>query len=193
MSSSNGIPWDEVEDAASRMFRVWALGGELDWARECWGHFAKDGLTSGASVMDTTKSHLRLLTLAKVYEEFAARMWDENHDSDLTSLSEKLEIDPVALGVIVAEDAELEAEEFDEPLDLREHALKLATDELRPDIHCCLAAAYGGEGALYSRMAKTSKIPDPDDEQPADDCEEFSVTGPHVRAWEFVSNCFQEP
>jgi hypothetical protein len=193
MSAHQGIPWEDVELAAERMFKVWAFGGELDWARECWGHFARNGLTSGGSVMETTRSHLRLLTLAKVYEEFSARMWDENPDSDLTSLSEKLEIDPVALGIIVAEDAELEAEETEDAHDLREHALKLATDQLRSEIHGCLTAACGGEGALYSRMAKTNRLADQDDDEAAESSDEFSPSGPHVRAWQFVSNCFQEP
>ena len=33
MSDSEQIDWDEVEDAASKMFNVWGAVYELDWAK----------------------------------------------------------------------------------------------------------------------------------------------------------------
>ncbi len=35
--------WDELESAATKMFRVGVDGSELEWAREAWSH-----LTGGA-------------------------------------------------------------------------------------------------------------------------------------------------
>jgi hypothetical protein len=188
MNSSGTISWDEVADAATTMFRVWASGGELEWAKECWMHFEKAGLTSGADVVETTKSYLRLVALAHIYEEFSSYMWDENPGTTLSDLAEDLEINAIALGVIASRDPGFECDRIDDDGTLHEHVLAAVIDQLRPEIHCCLIEAYGGEGALYSRMAKTTE-----NTESGNSFEEFSPTGPHVRAWSFVSNAFQAP
>lgn len=70
MSDSEQIDWDEVEDAASKMFNVWGAVYELDWAKEAWGHLCAAGLTSRQTFLDETVAKLRLVTLARIYEEF---------------------------------------------------------------------------------------------------------------------------
>ena len=44
MSDSEQIGWEEIEEAASKMFSVWIDGGELKWASEAWGHLRNAGL-----------------------------------------------------------------------------------------------------------------------------------------------------
>src|SRR5271169_1724014 len=34
------VEWDEIKKAASGMFNVWTSGGDLAFAKECWGHRA---------------------------------------------------------------------------------------------------------------------------------------------------------
>lgn len=34
--ASDGMPWEDMEDAAARLFHVWMNGGEFAWAQECW-------------------------------------------------------------------------------------------------------------------------------------------------------------
>ena len=57
MNIGDQIQWEEVEAATSKMFSVWPGGGELAWAKECWGHLYQAGLTGNATVMEATASH----------------------------------------------------------------------------------------------------------------------------------------
>ena len=77
------VQWEDVKDAASKMFNVWVFGGELEWAQECWTHFAASGLTENSSVIEYVAAQLRLLTLARNYEEFCVLAWDENPDTPI--------------------------------------------------------------------------------------------------------------
>jgi hypothetical protein len=192
MSTNAVVSWEEIENVLGRMFRVWSSGGEVQWAKECWRYFEKEGLTSAASAIEGTRSRLRLLTLAKIYEEFSGYMWDENPDTPLVDLSEDLEIDRVALGAIAGEDPTFFDEEPEESDALLERALAIVVDQLRPEIHSCLVDAYGGEGGLYQRMARTTESTDAEDPDSSPSFE-FTPTGNHVRAWAFISNSFQSP
>jgi hypothetical protein len=193
MNLNHHIPWDEVEDPAGQMFRVWSFQGELKWAKECWEHFEKAGLTSREDLLEETKSYLRLIALAKIYEEFSGYMWDENPRTPISYFAEELDINPIALAVIAKEDPDFEAGGIDDEHKLHEHALEMAVRQFRGEIHGCLADAYGGENALYSRMARTTEGTDLEENpELADDMEEFSATVSHSRAWSFVSNAFQD-
>jgi hypothetical protein len=105
--------------------------------------------------METTAANLRLLTLARIYQEFCGHVWEENPDTPLLYLAENLEIDPVALGILAALQ---DAHRFDEAVDddeLRELALVVATDGQRREIARCLKEAYGSSERLYSRLWHT--------------------------------------
>jgi hypothetical protein len=78
MTVSENVTWDEVEEAASKMFNVWLDGQELNWAKEAWNHLSAAGLTSRETFLEETKSKLRLVTLARIYQEFCGLAWDEN-------------------------------------------------------------------------------------------------------------------
>ncbi len=84
----------EVEDGAARMFKVWFLGSELEWAREAWGHLHAAGLEGGDTLLEVTAGKLRLVALALIYEEFSGLAWNENNETPLDYLAEGLEIDP---------------------------------------------------------------------------------------------------
>jgi hypothetical protein len=155
-------------------------------------HFERAGLTSGTGVVEETKSYLRLVALARIYEEFSSYMWDENPDTPLSFLAENLEIHPMALGIIASRDPGFKCDEIHDEGTLHEHTLSAAINQLRSEIHGCLVEAYGTPKALYSRMAKTTESTDPEETSESDDSlDEFSPTEPHVRAWGFVSNAFQ--
>lgn len=185
MSIGDHIQWEEVETAASKMFSVWSGGGELAWAKECWGHLSQADLTGNSTVMETTASYLCLVALARIYEEFCGCAWDENPETGATTLAEDLEIDPVALGILAAASGKDDFDEASDDYELREVALLIVTDAMRGEIFACLAKAYGNENKLYSRMAQTKRLPDE-----AGSADEFEVNGPNLSALNFVCNGF---
>jgi len=177
--------WAEVAPTATKMFNVWTDGGELVWAKEAWGHLYVAGLAGQSSVLESTASRLRLVTLARIYQEFSGHAWEENPETPVCELAEDLAIDAVALGILAATGG---SGQFDEALDdyeLRETALLEATKNLRAEIFRCLKAAYGGETALYQRLWHTRS------EGANTDGAEFAVTGSNSTALQFVTNGFQ--
>jgi hypothetical protein len=180
------VQWEDIKDAASKMFKVWVLGGELEWARECWAHFAESGLTENATVIEYTATQLRLVTLARIYEEFCGLAWEENPDTPIAYLAEDLDIDPVALGVLAARTAK-DLDDAGDETELRNSALLAITDAQRSEIHQCLCTAYGTDIALYSRMSRTKHSRDSEED---DDGEEFDVTGPNSCALQFIMEGF---
>jgi len=183
---NNMVSWADIESAAAKMFKVWTDGGELEWAKECWQHFSEAGLTGNVGVLETTKTYLRLVALARIYEEFCGRAWDENPDTPLDYLAENLEMDPVALGILAASDNEADFRDSSDYYELREAAMRSVTNAMRREIFECLAHAYGNEIKLYSRMSKTNHSADVED-----DGDEFEVTGSNSIAYEYVTNGFR--
>jgi len=182
-SQPDVVVWEDIEAAARQMFCVWYGDGELKWARECWQHFEKQGLTRNTGPLEATATHLRLLALVRIYEQFSGYAWDENPGTSLSYLAEQLSIDPLSLGILAGAASSIsDGDDLDE-IDLREAALMAATDGMRKEIHTCLSAACGGDMALYSRMAATNL--------PADaDADEFRSTNFNYRALEFVTSGF---
>jgi hypothetical protein len=179
------VRWEEIERAARKLFCVWVDGGELQWAEECWKHFTEKGLTNNSTVLEYTKTYLRLIALARYYYEFCGCAWNEDPDTNLVYLAEHLTIDPVALGILAASANAHSFENEIESFQLQESALLAVTDSLRCEIFDCLSEAYGGEVGLYSRMSKTDHSPDVED-----DDDEFDVTGPNQAAYLYVVNGF---
>jgi hypothetical protein len=179
------VNWTDVEDAAREMFRVWVDGGELQWARECWQHLTKKGLTSNSSLLEENAVYLRLVALARYYAEFCERAWDEVLDRSLDDTAENLDIDPVALGILAATARPKAFKHVVDESELREEALEAVTSAMRREIFDCLAEAYGGDIALYSRMSQTNRSSDEED-----DGDEFDVSGYNMRALEYVRNGF---
>jgi hypothetical protein len=189
MNAHDEIGWEEVKDAAANIFNVWYNGCELSWAKEAWRHFGKAGLNQASSALDRTRVNLRLVALGRIYHEFCGCAWDENPDTPIGYLVEILEIDPIALGIIAASAG---TEHFDiiDERELKESALIIATDLMCKEIFNCLKAAYGDEIKLYSRMWKTSRVADDDDEEDDHVDEEFEVTGHNMRALNYVMQGF---
>jgi hypothetical protein len=188
------VSWADVSSAAARMFKVWGSGGELAWAEECWGHFQKAGLAGDETVIQRTATLLRLVTLARIYQEFCGYAWEENSDAPIDFLAENLDINPVALGILaarVAPDA-FDEDYSEDEYDLREFALTLATNAQRKEIHAALCAAYGDEIMLYSRMSRT--YPSKDDEGHKEvglgSVGEFLVTAGNCQALHYVQSGF---
>lgn len=180
------ITWAEVQHAASKMFHVWLGDGEIKWVEECWHHLGEAELTDNTSVLEATATALRLVTLARIYEEFCGLAWDENPETPVAYLAEDLDIDSLALGILATKAS---PEAFDDVYDdseLQEAALLAATDAQRKEIYDCLSAAFGDEIQLYSRMSKTNQsASDGDDE------DEFDVTGSNSVALDYVMNGFR--
>jgi hypothetical protein len=185
MCDTDQTGWADVEQAAAKMFNVWTNGSELQWARQAWGHLSAAGLTGRDTVLESTASLLRLVTLARIYREFCGFAWEENPETPLAVLAEKLEVDPVALGILAAPTNPDQLEDAVDYCELREAALAAVTDSQRPEIFQCLKAAFGGENQLYSRLWHTRP------EQQDTEGEEFEVTGSNSVALEYVMNGFQ--
>lgn len=187
MSAIDKIKWDEVENAAAKMFNVWIDGTELKWAKEAWNHLAKAGLTEATTILEITATKLRLVTLARIYQEFSGFAWDENPETPLDYLAEDLEIDPVALGTLAGRADPNDFEDLTEDEYLLGAALQTVTDSQRQEIFECLRTAYGDELRLYSRLWHTrSPLAEEDSEG-----NEWEVTGANSSALEYVRNGFQ--
>jgi hypothetical protein len=168
------------------MFHVWCGDGEIKWVEECWRHLGEAGLTGNATPLEATATLLRLVTLARVYEEFCGLAWDENPETPVDYLAEDLEIDALALGILAAQAAPDSFDDVAEDYELREAALLAATEAQRQEIFDCLSRAYGGDVQLYSRISRTNRSAD--DESDGD---EFDVTGANATALSYVTNGFR--
>ena len=189
------VGWDDIEAAAKQLFNVWTNGGDLDWAKEAWGHLSNAGLTNAFSFVDRTLVNLRLVTLAKVYQDFARAKWDENLDRSFSQLAESLEVDRLALGLFAASSALTDDWAYHEDkYDLYEAALAAAVESLRPELFKCLCNAYGDVTSLYRRLCKTvSPILDDEDADAVedDDSDDFEVTGQNEEAYLYVTQGFR--
>lgn len=183
---SNG--WEEVEEAAEHMFEMWLFGSEHEFAKEAWGHLFAAGLVSFKSLIESTASKLRLLTLAVAYREFGRVAWEEDRGDSLNDLVEGLDVDPVALGILASRTGANDFSRIIEGDDLFEIALRVVTKNERKTVFECLKRAYGDEIKLYSRMWHT-KCSECDE-----DCEgdEFEVTGPNSVSLRFIECGFVE-
>jgi hypothetical protein len=185
--NSDDIQWEDISKAASNMFRCWYGDGEIRWVKECWGHFQEAGLAGNATSLEGTASLLRLVCLARIYEEFSGLAWDENPDTPISYLTEDLTLDPVALGILGAQASPDAFDDLEDESELRDAAITAATDAQRSEISDCLAKAYGGDVQLYSRMYHTRGS-----DEDANDGYEFEVTGPNSVALSYVMNGFQQ-
>lgn len=182
IGSNETVNWDDISDAASKMFRVWLGGGELEWAEECWGHFQKCGLAGNQTCIEETASLVRLVTLARIHEEFSGYAWDENPETPVDYFAENLKIDPLALRILAVRAQSEDLDEAGEGCELREMALIGATNAQREQIYECLCTAYGDDTMLYSRMSRTYPTADMDDS----DGEEFTITSGNCQALQYV-------
>lgn len=191
MCGEQDTGWERVSHAARRMFNVWVGGSELAWAKEAWRRLHTSGLASDATILEDTASKLRLVALARIYEEFCGLAWDENPETPLNYLAEDLDIDALALGVL-AGGTEAELEDEADEYKLREAALVAVTNHLRRDVFQCLESAYGGFNQLYSRLWCTSpSAAVTEEDEPYAIGEEFEATPTNAAALSYVMNGFR--
>jgi hypothetical protein len=181
------ITWVEVQDAASKMFHVWSGDGEMRWVEECWSHLGEAGLTGNTTILEATETMLRLVSLARIYEEFCGLAWEENPETPIDYLAENLELDALALGILGTQASPDAFDDAGDEYELREAALIAATEAQRKEIFDCLRKAYGGDIQLYSRMSQTNRSDDAEN-----DGREFEVTGSNSVALNYVMNGFQQ-
>lgn len=183
----NRITWEEIAEAASKMFHVWCSGSEMKWGEECWQHLGEAGLTGNTTSLEATETLLRLVTLARVYGEFCGLAWEENPEKPFDYLAEDLEIDPLALGILAAIASPGAFYGAGDEFELRETAFSAATEAQRREIFDCLAKAYGSAVHLYSRMSQTKHS-----DQVESDGSEFAITESNSLALSYVMNGFQK-
>lgn len=181
------LSWEEIEEPASRIFNVLESGGDLSWAKEVWSYLAEAGLTHDFNFIDKTRVCLRLITLARISEEFSAAKEGDGILRSITQIAEELWIDPLALGVLAA-DTGVNFESCSDELELREACLDAASNLYRAELFKCLVSAYGSESNLYFRLSGMKQnvsgdtLADPRDSEP---------TGPNLNAYDFVKNGFK--
>jgi hypothetical protein len=173
------VEWDEIEKAASGMFNVWTSGGDLAFAKECWGHLSAAGLADDDNIVFRTEAYLRLIALRVIYGEFCAAKWDASADTEIIFLAEDLGIDRLALGLLasphLAGDVYIEDDR-----ELFERALTVASEAVRSETFECLRRAYGGEIGLYQRLCRT------DDDRSEDYASDVDLSGNNMAAFEFI-------
>ncbi len=144
--------------------KVWTSGGDLSFAKECWSHLAAAGLTSDDSILDLTRTHLRLLALRLIYGEFCLAKWGDEFEAPISFLAEDLYINPLALGLIASGYLEHGEDFLSDEYELHKAALSTATDVLKPEVFSCLISAYEGDIGLFRRMSRTIGNFDNDDD-----------------------------
>lgn len=147
-------------------------------------------LTDNSPALERTATFLRLVTLARIYEEFCGLAWDENPETPVTDLVEDLEIDPLSLGILATK---ADPDVFDDVADkyIHEAVLLAATDAQRREIFDCLRNGFGDEFKLYSRMSKTNRSGNETDDCNEDDGSEFDITESNSVALSYVVNGFR--
>ncbi len=179
-----GMEWDDIKGGAAKMFNIWVGGSELEWAEECWGHFAKGGLLNNEGAVETTVSLLRLVTLALIYQQFCGYAWNENPENEASDYASEIEYDDIVLGYLATIADKYFADGCGEDYEVRNEALNAATRAQREEIFQCLSKAYGGYIQLYARMCKTHPSYAEDDE--------FEPNEENVDALSFVSDGFPD-
>lgn len=174
------VEWDEIEKAASKMFNIWTSGGDLAFAKECWGHLTAAGLTDDDTIVVRTETYLRLVALRLTYSEFCAKKWDQNEETEITYLAENLEIDRLALGLLAHPHIEHGGVSFDDKYELHEAALTAATEVVRSETFECICRAYGGQLGLYQRLSRTAGNASLDDDS------DLEPDGNNLDAFDFV-------
>lgn len=184
--SDDQMQWEDISAAAEGMFRVWNGDGQITWVEECWRHLSEAGLTGNSTILETTETCLRLVALARIYEEFCGLAWYENPETPISYLAEDFEIDLLALGIIAATSATELLDAVHDKYELYDLALLAAPDARRPEFFQCLCNAYDGEIGLYSRMSKTNQSAGDEDDE-----DEFDGTTPNADAFAYVKNGFK--
>jgi hypothetical protein len=95
-SQAKHLEWEDIEEIATDLFKVWVEGGDLKWARTAWQALARAGMTAYTSEEERTICVVRLIAL---YHEFWVRAsrdggtsgeWQELITSDLVVRYPKL-------------------------------------------------------------------------------------------------------
>ena len=75
------LSWEEIEDDARNLFRVWVTGSEVEWARRAWVILQNERLIAYDTALGLTRVQVRLLTLAVFYWDFCQlaheEFWEE--------------------------------------------------------------------------------------------------------------------
>lgn len=129
-SAIEHLTLDDLEEAASEIFNIWSGGSEIEWASHMWGLLRRAGLTVWGDEVERALVFCRLVALAGISREFAARAWGEgeagewreNVGADVTGDYPLL--DPIALGRL-AERVGIWSEPSED--DGRERAIELVT------------------------------------------------------------------
>lgn len=177
------LSWDEIKDAAYWMFKIWS-GEELEWAKECWGHFKAHGLTRNETMFEEALCRLRLVELAEIYQQFCVLAWDEEKGLSYCSLAEDLKIDPLVLGILAGQASSEGWGELESEYEIQDAALSAACGPLRKEMFDCLCKAYGSDIQLYSRMSHTASSSRPEGD-------EFDVEPGNCRAMDYVTSGFR--
>lgn len=187
MSDEEALPWDEVENAAKKMFTLWGGDGELAWAKEAWMHLSAAGLTANYSLEDLTRTQLRLVTLAYVYDRFCDNAWEESWQSEPYLFAEHIDLSPLGLGILYGR-LQPEVDDWEESTIFAE-AVEAVCLSLKDEIHDCLVQAYGGNHRLFARLWNTR-----DEELEEDDTDgsAFDVEPDNLVGFDYVQQGFSD-
>jgi hypothetical protein len=181
------LTWIDIEPRASTMFNIWNSGGDLDFAKEAWGHLISAGLAGESGPADETRSLLRLLVLRKICGEFSCVKWEEGTGDEWCEVD--IELDPVALGVLAGEYLKGEAFAYSEERELKSAAIVAVTDALLPEVVRCLLKAYGGTQGLYARLCGIAGNGEgTGEDEDEDDPTDYEAIGNNLVAFEYVDN-----
>ena len=161
------VEWEDLGSLRQELFRVWASGGDSEWAETAWRRLAGAGLTDYVEENERRAVLIRFFTLACIYNSFCVEVFEEGYDfQDLSYSVEVSDLLPVEYSEDSAVDGGLdstveqredgdessggddESEDDDQPYE----SLRSLVDVEHPKLVAALTTAFGGEWPLFGYM-----------------------------------------
>ncbi len=170
---ATGLDWSDVEESAGNLFRVWAMGRELEWAKAAWHSMGERGLTAYTNEIDRTLVVVRLVTLAVIYRQWCVLAREEMFSMDeVSSLAiMDAEICPFRLAQFMGPEFRADDPNCGQD-ELVEDALLTLIDRERPTICRALIEGFGGEVKLCNALASTTNRDSYEDSESAEEDDE---------------------
>ena len=161
------LEWEDLGSLRQELFRVWASGGDIEWAETAWRRLAGAGLTEYIGENERRAVLIRFFTLACIYNSFCIEVFEEGYDfQDLSYSVEVPDLLPVEDSEDSAVDGGLDStveqgEDGDESSDGDDESedddrpyesLRSLVDVEHPKLVAALTKAFGGEWPLFGYM-----------------------------------------
>jgi hypothetical protein len=187
--------WELVEDFAKEIFERWYGPSVCAWVKEVWIELARIDFVRSETLIDTTRSHLVLVSLALIYDEFRSIAFEDGTSSNEFDHLEKAEITDLAIGLLYSRlvKDKSEIDDFLDERELRKTMISSIVYAFRRRIYNALLKIYGDDGVIMEKMYKSRvDVHDIEDEDhDEDDGGAFDMTFSNQAVYAFISQGFE--